>query len=241
MNSTAPKPASNETPWLAQGGEKRRVVQSMFAEIAPAYDRMNRLMTANLDRAWRRAAVRAISPKNNEFALDLCCGTGDFIPLLRESGAKVLGIDFCYPMLDRARDKAESVLALGDACQIPVQANAVDVVTVGWGIRNVPDIDLAHREIFRVLKPGGRFVSLDMAIPENGLIRSISGFVTLKVLPKLGAMLSQAKAYQYLPESTQRFKTRNELKKSMEDAGFEDVRMKDFAMGNVCMHWGRKP
>ncbi len=237
------RPQADESPWLAQGAEKRRVVQEMFAEIAPGYDRMNRLMTGNNDRRWRAAAVKVLGVRPGEIALDLCCGTGDFIPLLETAGAKVSGIDFCLPMLERALGKTENrfELAVGDACRLPVKAESVDLVTVGWGIRNVPDIDEAHREIFRILKAGGRFVSLDMAVPENGFIRAVSGVVCSKVMPKLGALLSNAKAYQYLPESTQRFMTREELVRSMERAGFEGVKFKNFAMGNVCMHWGMKP
>jgi demethylmenaquinone methyltransferase/2-methoxy-6-polyprenyl-1,4-benzoquinol methylase len=219
------------------------MVQEMFAEIAPGYDRMNRLMTGNNDRRWRAAAVKVLDVQPGETALDLCCGTGDFIPILEGAGATVSGIDFCLPMLQRALDKTQHrfELAVGDACRMPVKNGAVDLVTVGWGIRNVPDIDEAHREIFRILKPGGRFVSLDMAVPENALVRGISGVVCGRIMPKLGAWLSNAKAYRYLPESTQRFMTREELVRSMECAGFVGVKFKNFAMGNVCMHWGMKP
>jgi demethylmenaquinone methyltransferase/2-methoxy-6-polyprenyl-1,4-benzoquinol methylase len=108
-------------------------------------------------------------------------------------------------------------------------------VTVGWGIRNVPDIDLAHREIARVLKPGGRFVSLDMAIPKNPVVRGISQVVSSTLLPLLGG---DREAYRYLPESARRFKSREDLAQSMEQAGFKNVRYRDYAFGNVCMHWG---
>lgn len=244
MTSAPPPkaPRTDETPWLATGAEKRRVVQSMFAEIAPSYDRLNRLMSLALDRRWREAAVAAIDVRPGERALDLCCGTGDFLPILSARGAVVTGMDFCLPMLELAEPKASSrsKLVLGDAVQLPVVAGAVDVVTVGWGIRNVPDIDQAHREIYRVLRPGGRFVSVDMAIPRNGLVRWVSGVLTGKVIPRVGSWLSSAKAYRYLPESTQRFWSREQLAQSMERAGFTDVRYRDFFFGNICMHWGRK-
>ena len=242
MNSAPPRPNVPETPWLAQGQEKRRLVQDMFAEIAPGYDRMNRLMTGNFDRRWRRAAVTVLNVQKGEVALDLCCGTGDFLPPLEAAGARTVGIDFCQPMLVRAKDKSAKpgVLSLGDACQIPVQSGSVDIVTVGWGIRNVPDIDQAHREIFRVLKPGGLFVSLDMAVPTQPVVRAVSGLFTGKILPRLGALLSSAKAYKYLPESTERFMSREQLTASMAAAGFEQIRHRNFAFGNVCMHWGIK-
>lgn len=234
------RPENPTQPWLKQGEDKRQAVQAMFSEIAPAYDRMNHLMTANFDRRWRKYAASLLELKPGETALDLCCGTGDFMPHLVARGAKVMGMDFCLPMLSQAQEKGLPSLALGDACQLPLQSESFDAVTVGWGIRNVPDIDLAHREIFRVLRPGGRFVSLDMAIPTSRWIRGASQFVTLKVLPQLGALLSNAEAYRYLPESAQRFKTREELKASMEAAGFERVRYRDLGMGNVCVHWGVK-
>ncbi|MCC7103224.1 MAG: ubiquinone/menaquinone biosynthesis methyltransferase [Fimbriimonadaceae bacterium] len=233
MDLTATRDPSQ--PWLTEGEEKRRAVQSMFARIAPGYDRMNRRMTANFDRAWRRKAVQVLQMQSGLTALDLCCGTGDFLPLLVQAGARAWGMDFCLPMLTLARSKSPASLGLADACCIPLRSGSVDVVTVGWGIRNVPDIDLAHREIARVIKPGGRFVSLDMAIPKNPLIRGISQVVSLKLLPLLGG---DKEAYRYLPESARRFKSREDLAQSMEQAGFENVRYRDFAFGNVCMHWG---
>ncbi|MBL8059470.1 MAG: bifunctional demethylmenaquinone methyltransferase/2-methoxy-6-polyprenyl-1,4-benzoquinol methylase UbiE [Chthonomonas sp.] len=234
------KPTESKKPWLTQGEEKRQAVQEMFGNIAPSYDRMNRLMTANLDRAWRRTAVRTIGVEPGEVALDLCCGTGDFISILELAGARVVGIDFCLPMLAIAKGKSQSPLSLGDACQLPLATASFDVVTVGWGIRNVPDIDRAHREIARVLKPGGRFVSIDMAIPRQPWIRAACGVFTGKVLPKVGALLSNREAYEYLPESAQRFMSREDLRASMEAAGFKAVKFRDFAFGNVCMHWGVK-
>lgn len=233
-------PHDTAKPWLTQGEDKRRAVQEMFAQIAPGYDRMNRLMSGNLDRRWRRAAVAILGIRAGDKALDLCCGTGDFMPLLDKAGATSVGLDFCLPMLEIARGKSLKSLGLGDACQLPVRNACLDVVTVGWGIRNVPDIDLAHREIARILVSGGRFVSLDMAIPRNPLIRFASALITQRILPKLGAMFSNKEAYEYLPESAQRFKTREELKASMEAAGLSNVGYRDFALGNVCMHWGTK-
>lgn len=144
-------------------------------------------------------------------------------------------------MLEGARGKDEALLSVGDACAIPLRSASVDAVTVGWGIRNVPDIDLAHREIVRVLKPGGRFVSVDMALPRNGLVRAVAGLLCGKLIPRLGAWLSDAKAYRYLPESTQRFMSREELCASMERAGMTQAGWRDLFFGNICIHWGRKP
>lgn len=233
----------HESPWQAQGGEKRALVRDLFAEIAPVYDRLNSLMSLRLHHRWRAAAVRKLALQNGETALDLCCGTGDFLlPLRRAAGpaGRLVGIDFCEPMLRRARAKdAAAALGLGDACRLPIRDEAVHAVTVGWGIRNVPDIDVAHREIARCLKPGGRFVSLDMAIPRNPLVRIASGWAC-SLLPVLGRLVGQKRAYTYLPRSAQLFWSRERLARSMEEAGFSDVGWKDLMFGNICLHWGTK-
>jgi demethylmenaquinone methyltransferase/2-methoxy-6-polyprenyl-1,4-benzoquinol methylase len=149
-------------------------------------------------------------------------------------------MDFCVPMLEQASKKSLPNLAQGDAVQLPLQTASVDVVTVGWGIRNVPDIDAAHREIFRVLRPGGRFVSLDMAIPRNPVVRAGSRFVSKHILPRLGARFGAQTAYTYLPESTERFWSRDALADSMRKAGFVEVDFADLMFGNICHHCGRK-
>jgi demethylmenaquinone methyltransferase/2-methoxy-6-polyprenyl-1,4-benzoquinol methylase len=235
----------DQTPWTAQGVEKRKQVQAMFAEIAPVYDRLNGFMSLSMHHRWRQAAVDQLALRKGDSVLDVCCGTGDFFaPLRKAIGAEgsIVGVDFCLPMLELARPKDErAVIAIGDACQLPVQSGSVRGVTVGWGIRNVPDIDRAHQEIYRVLETGGRFVSVDCAVPRNGLIRWVSQLMGSKVLPFLGSVFGNKKAYTYLPESTKRFKSREELADSMSAAGFVDVGYRDFMFGNICMHWGRKP
>lgn len=230
--------------WEARGSEKRIAVQRMFAEIAPCYDRLNAWISLRLHRSWRRTAVQMLNLAPGERALDVCTGTGDFLPILRQAVSDkgvVGGLDFCRPMIDRARAKSDIPLMLGDACALPVQSETFDAVTVGWGIRNVPDIDLAHREIARVLRPGGRFVSLDMARPRNPLIRTISELLFRSLVPFLGRSFGNANAYTYLPKSTERFWSREELSSSMQRAGFNDVRTKDIFCGNLCIHYGRKP
>lgn len=238
---------ADQAIWQTEGANKRSAVQGMFAEIAPTYDLLNSVMSLRLHHRWRAFAVRMLNLKSGDQALDVCCGTGDFmLPLKAAVGEKgmVAGVDFCLPMLQKASQKlnpAAPPLSLGDACQLPVQTGQFQGVSVGWGIRNVPDIDAAHRELFRVLKPGGRFVSLDMARPRNPLIRVPSEFVGNVILPRLGAAFGKTKAYTYLPKSTQKFKTREELKASMEEAGFVNVGFKDLFFGNICVHWGQKP
>lgn len=238
---TADPPSKN--PWNAEGAEKSRAVHDLFADIAGSYDRLNRLFSVNLDRSWRRKAAEKLNLKSGDSALDLCCGTGDFLPILRAKvGAqgKLFGADFCLPMLTQSARKDPAPLLLADACHLPYRSGSLDAVSVGWGIRNVPDIDLAHQEIHRVLKSGGRFVSVDMAVPKNPVMKVLSTWVFMKVVPKVGGWLSNATAYAYLPQSTQRFMTRDQLKQSMERAGFIQVSFQDLFFGNICIHWGTK-
>lgn len=265
-----------EAIWQREGDGKRAAVRGMFGSIARGYDRMNGLMSFGLHHRWRDFAVSKLALAPGNRALDVCCGTGDFmLPLRRTVGSagRVVGVDFCLPMLEGAQAKlgaagssplgegregvlpsAESAslpplvaerrssLALGDACRLPIASAAFDAVSVGWGLRNVPDLAAALSEAARVLKPGGRFVSLDMAQPRNPLVRAVARFSLRRVLPFLGGLLRLGgDAYAYLPESTLRFASRETLAAAMERAGFADVAYRDLMLGNLCVHWGRKP
>ena len=232
--------------WNAEGAAKREAVQEMFARIAPRYDLLNSLLSLRLHGRWRAYAVSLLKLSPGNRALDVCCGTGDFIRPLRTavgSTGQIVGLDFCAPMLRIAQEKKtpSDVLLMADACNLPVEDGAFDGVTVGWGIRNVPDIDRAHREIVRVLKAGGRFVSLDMSLPKNPVIRRLSALFCQGIVPAIGSLFGQREAYTYLPKSTERFWSREMLLESMASAGLVECGFKDLMLGNVCIHWGRKP
>ncbi len=233
-----------EVIWQTEGLNKRQAVRGMFADIAPTYDLLNSLLSFRLHHRWRAISVRKLGLKQGYRVLDVCCGTGDFMRPLRKSvgsSGEVFGLDFCLPMLCLARKKnVPGPVGLGDACQLPVRSDSLDGVSVGWGIRNVPDIDEAHRELARILKPGGRFVSLDMAIPSNRAVRKVSIWMGERMIPLLGSLFGKSEAYTYLPKSAQRFRSRADLSQSMESAGFKDVGFRDFFFGNVCVHWGTK-
>jgi demethylmenaquinone methyltransferase / 2-methoxy-6-polyprenyl-1,4-benzoquinol methylase len=231
--------------WNTEGTTKREAVREMFGQIAPRYDLLNSLISFKRHHRWRAHATSLLSLKPGGKALDVCCGTGDFQKPLRDAvGASgvVIGLDFSAPMLEVGKKKGvpSDALILADACRIPISSSAFDGVSVGWGIRNVPDIDLAHREIARVLQPGGRFVSVDMAIPRNGFIRLMSRFVGGAIMPALGSLFGFRDAYTYLPKSTEKFWTREQLAESMTRAGFKDCGWRDLMFGNVCVHWGTK-
>ncbi|MBI1756884.1 MAG: bifunctional demethylmenaquinone methyltransferase/2-methoxy-6-polyprenyl-1,4-benzoquinol methylase UbiE [Fimbriimonas ginsengisoli] len=239
MKAQAPRAA-----WEAEGEEKRAAVRRLFADIAPTYDLLNGVMSLSRHRPWRRFALRGLALRPGDRALDVCCGTGDFMVELRRAvGAegRVVGVDFCLPMLDIARRKNAGELVIGDACALPFRDKSFDAVTVGWGLRNVPDIDAAHREIARVLKPGGRFVSLDMAHPRGRFARWVSDLFFHKGVPVLGTLFGKREGYTYLPLSIDRFLSREELAASMELAGLAEVRTRDLMFGSLCIHWGRKP
>lgn len=233
-------------PWQTEGLEKRQAVQRLFSDIAPTYDRFNSIISLRLHRSWRRAAVRTIGLHPGERVLDLCCGTGDFLhPILDAVGSTgaAVGIDFCRPMLEIAATKTGSRagLAVGDACAIPLASESVDAVTVGWGLRNVPDLALTLRESVRVLRAGGRFVSLDMARPRLPIVGRVADWMFHRMAPLLGIALGNREAYTYLPRSADRFLSREQLAEEMAGAGLKDVRHRDFFFGTICMHWGRKP
>ncbi len=236
--------AVHQAPWTTEGEEKRVAVREMFADIAPSYDRVNGLMSFSLHHKWRSIAVKKLQLSPGDSVLDICCGTGDFLtPLKRIVGEKgsVTGLDFCRPMLEIAHQKlGESVeLIEGDACFLPFNGGVFGGASVGWGLRNVPDLDLALSEVYRVLKPGARFVTLDMARP-NGIIGGISEWVFHKVVPALGRLVGKTAAYEYLPKSTLKFVSREDLKLKMEQTGFCDVQYQNLFFGNICLHWGIK-
>ena len=180
-------------------------VQRMFDRIAPVYDVMNRVMTGGLDRRWRRITVeQAVSPGDR--VLDACCGTGDLaIAAQRRGAAEVVGLDFSEEMLERARRKApELEWVRGDALALPFGDSSFDAATVGFGVRNVDDLEAGIRELRRVLRPGGRLAILEITTPV-GALAVFYGFWFDRVIPLLGKVLPGGAAYTYLPASVRRF------------------------------------
>lgn len=216
----------------------------MFAEIAPCYDRMNRLMTLACDRHWRAVSVGELGLRPGQRAIDVCTGTGDFLfPLSKAVGSSglVVGLDFCRPMLEQGRRKgAPGELCIADACALPIVSDSADAATIGFGLRNVTDLPGALAELFRILRPGGRLACLDMSQPRGSIGKAI-GSALDKVLPKLGHLYGSRDAYAYLPESAKRFASREGLATAMSEAGFIDICSRDFAVGHVCLHFATKP
>jgi demethylmenaquinone methyltransferase/2-methoxy-6-polyprenyl-1,4-benzoquinol methylase len=213
-------------------------VRSMFDRIAPVYDAMNRVMTAGLDQRWRRETVKAVV-RPGDRVLDACCGTGDLAVAALKAGAReVVGLDFSPRMLERARAKQQTVTWLdGDVMDMPFPDAGFDSATVGFGVRNVSDLPAAITELRRVLKPGGRLGILEITTP-TGLLAPFYRLWFDRVVPLLGKLLKGGSAYTYLPASVRRFPGPEELKKLMEQAGFEQVAYRTFAGGIVALHTG---
>jgi demethylmenaquinone methyltransferase/2-methoxy-6-polyprenyl-1,4-benzoquinol methylase len=213
-------------------------VQRMFDRIAPVYDVMNRVMTGGLDQRWRRITVeQGVSPGDR--VLDACCGTGDLaIAARRHGAADVVGVDFSEQMLERARHKAPDIQWLqGDVLALPFEDGAFDSATVGFGIRNVDNLDAGLRELRRVLRDGGRLAILEITTPRGPLAPFYRVWFD-RVVPLLGRVLPGGAAYTYLPASVRRFPVPEELSRLLEASGFSAVRFRLFAGGIVALHVG---
>jgi demethylmenaquinone methyltransferase / 2-methoxy-6-polyprenyl-1,4-benzoquinol methylase len=214
-----------------------RDVQSMFDRIAPVYDLMNRLMTAGLDRRWRRLTARA-AVRPGDRVLDACCGTGDLAVEAVRLGGRVTGLDFSPRMLERARRKAPGVeWVQGDVLELPFEDGSFEAATVGFGVRNVSDLERGIAELRRVLAPGGRLAILEITQPRGAL----APFYRLwfdRIVPLLGKVLPGGAAYTYLPASVRRFPGPDELAGLLRASGFGSVEYRLLAAGIVALHVG---
>jgi demethylmenaquinone methyltransferase/2-methoxy-6-polyprenyl-1,4-benzoquinol methylase len=210
----------------------------MFDRIAPVYDRMNRLMTAGLDRRWReRMAQRVVRPGDR--VIDAACGTGELaLADLLAGAGQVVGVDFSKPMLERARQKSGAIEWVhGDLSRLPFPDAGFQAATVGFGLRNVADLDGALRELRRVLEPGGRLGVLEITRPR-GLVAPFYRLWFDLLVPLAGKLLPGGSAYTYLPASVRRFHTPEELAGRIARAGFEQIGYRLFAGGIVALHTG---
>ena len=212
-------------------------VRAMFDRIAPVYDAMNRLMTVGLDGRWRSDTAAAVVEPGDR-VLDACCGTGDLAVAAQRAGGHVTGLDFSERMLERARRKsAEIEWVRGDALALPFEDGAFDAATVGFGVRNLDDLERGLAELRRVLRLGGRLAILEITRPR-GLLAPFYRLWFDGLVPLLGKLLPGGSAYTYLPASVRRFPGPEELAALLRAAGFEDVRWRTFAGGIVALHIG---
>jgi demethylmenaquinone methyltransferase / 2-methoxy-6-polyprenyl-1,4-benzoquinol methylase len=213
-------------------------VRTMFDRISPVYDAMNRTMTLGLDRRWRRAAAEAVV-RDGDRVLDACCGTGDLALAAREAGAgSVTGLDFSPRMLERARAKSPEIeWVQGDLLALQFADASFDAATVGFGARNLEDLERGVAELRRVLRPGGRLAILEITQPR-GLLAPFYKLWFDRLVPLLGKLLPGGSAYTYLPASVRRFPGPEELGELLGAAGFDGVRWRLFAGGIVALHTG---
>jgi demethylmenaquinone methyltransferase/2-methoxy-6-polyprenyl-1,4-benzoquinol methylase len=215
-------------------------VEAMFDRISPVYDTMNRLMTVGLDERWRRRAAAAVVTQGSR-VLDACCGTGDLALACHEAGGDVVGLDFSERMLERAREKSDAIeWVRGDLLELPFPAESFDSATVGFGIRNVQDLEAGLRELARVLCPGGRLGCLEITRPR-GALRPFFRLWFDGLVPLAGRILPGGAAYTYLPASVRRFPGPEDLAAVMRRAGFGEVSWQLLGGGIVALHTARKP
>ena len=207
---------------LPQGDEKKAAVRAMFDAIAPRYDLVNRIMTFRLDVRWRRRTVRDLALEQGSVVLDLAGGTGDLCIDLRRAGHAPISIDLSYGML--AADRSGAPRVQGDILRLPFSDATADGVTCGFALRNLTDLPTFFGELARVVRPGGRIALLDVGIPKNRLIRFGNDIYFGKVVPKIGAMLSDAAAYRYLPKSVAYLPGPAAITDMLRHAGFADAK-----------------
>jgi len=229
------------------GDAKRSYVRQMFTAIAPRYDLLNHVLSLNVDRLWRHRAVRALRWREAPGGsyLDVCAGTLDLAAELArqpEFRGRVLGADFVIPMLRLGRRKAPRVTAIGgDALDLPFSDQSFDGCMVGFGVRNLADLDRGLGEMARVLKRGGRVVILEFSTPSTWPLRPLYRFYFRRVLPVIGRLLSKhTTAYSYLPDSVDRFPGPPDMAERMRRSGFANVEYQSLSFGIATLYRGVK-
>ena len=223
-----------------------RRVQRMFDSIARRYDAFNTVASLGRDESWRRLTARIAAPEPVALGLDAAAGTGKLSAALAARAEQVVALDFSAPMLIRggpdlaARGLAGRIHRLqGDILALPFPDDTFDCATIGFGLRNLADIPLGLREFRRTLKPGGRLAALDIVRPRGVVGKAAYGVGFRRVMPLVGWALSGERgAYQYLPESVERYLDPDELASAMADAGFTDVGYRGLMLGSIAVHWG---
>lgn len=232
------------------GREKEAYVESLFSSIAPKYDLLNSVLSLTRHKAWRRFAVSRAGLGPGGRALDVCCGTGDFALELANvagEGGRVVGLDFSLPMVELAREKARRYgrggveFLVGNACSLPFERNSFDCATVGFGLRNVADVEAAVSEMARVVRPGGRVVNLEISKVRSRLLVWPWKLYFYALTPYTAAMFrAKRQAYEYLPNSVKTFMSREKMSAVFERCGLADVHYADLMFGAVCVHVGTK-
>lgn len=229
---------------------KKEKIKSLFDNIAPDYDKLNHILSLNIDKGWRRKAVKEIADSAKPLTvLDVACGTGDFtIEIAHKAavGSSIIGIDLSEGMMKVGREKLkaagiDATLEYGDCEALTYPGSSFDRVSVGFGVRNFEHLEIGLKEMYRVLKPGGKLVILELSVPSNPVIRWCYKLYFLKILPAIGGWVSGNRgAYKYLPASVLHFPAPDKFIPMLKEAGFGDVRHKAFTLGICRMYVGIK-
>lgn len=224
-----------------------REVRSMFSRIAGRYDLLNRVLSAGIDRRWRKLAVRRSGVGSGSIVVDACCGTGDLSLEFAAAGAHVLGVDFTHEMVSLAppkatRERTPAAFAHADALRLPVKSACADVLSVAFGVRNLADAHAGLREFARVVRPGGMVLVLEFSPPPRGLFGRLYSFYFQHMLPRIGGWISgDAEAYRYLPRTVSAWPEPAEFQRWMERAGLQDCGHERLSFGIASLHWGHRP
>ena len=232
-------------PGVDSEKEAARWVRHMFGRVAGRYDLLNHLLSANIDRYWRRRTVgrvRHILDRPGARVLDICCGTGDMLLAMEAArGGAAFGSDFCHPMLRVAQRKGASRLFEADALRLPLRGGSLDLITVAFGLRNFANYHEGLVEMRRVLAPGGLAAILEFSQPPNRLFAGFYRFYSRRVLPLVGGLISGSReAYTYLPDSVRKFPDAPALAQAMRDAGFTQIEYQHLTGGIVALHLGNR-
>lgn len=244
----SPKPNLEEH--ISSKEKKQGYVTQMFEIIAPRYDAFTVFFSYGMDRGWKRKLIAMLNPKGNERVLDLACGTGDITFALGEklSAGEAVGLDITSGMIEIANKKRREKgvnnvsFQLGDIMKMPFPDGSFDCVTCGYALRNVPDVEKALVEINRVMKPGGRFISLDFAKPNNRIYRWLYLNYLIVTGSTVGILLhGDADIYRYIPESLKRYPGQHGVQDMMNRAGFTQTGFHEFGGGIMALNYGSKP
>ena len=229
---------------------KKEGVKKMFDNIAPDYDKLNHILSLNIDKNWRKKAVRELADEARPLnVLDVACGTGDFtIEIARKvpQGSTVVGVDISDGMIAVGMEKLaklgiDATLKVADCEALPYEDNTFDRISVGFGVRNFEHLELGLSEMYRVLAPGGKLVILELSVPSNAFIRWCYKLYFLKILPFIGGLVSgDRSAYEYLPASVLRFPAPDKFMSIMKSAGFDVVEHRALTLGVCRMYIGKK-
>ncbi|RIL71669.1 demethylmenaquinone methyltransferase [Staphylococcus devriesei] len=233
---------------MAENNAKKEQVHTVFQNISKKYDRLNNIISFEQHKVWRKHVMKTMNVKPGSKALDVCCGTADWtIALSNAVGPRgeVTGLDFSENMLEVGKEKTKTMdnihLVHGDAMSLPFEDNSFDYVTIGFGLRNVPDYLAALKEMNRVLKPGGMVVCLETSQPTMPVFKQVYKLYFKFVMPVFGKLFAKSKEeYEWLQQSTFNFPNKEKLKRMFEQAGFNNIKIRSFTGGVAAMHLGYK-